>query len=108
MSQPRTLNTVHLIGNLGRDPIVYTEDGKVDGVDLLIATNEMERDGDGELREITTWHDVGVVVDGHRSRKLAESLTTRRRGDRVLVEGRIARDHIRAPSWVRATKVIFL
>lgn len=117
------MNRVFLLGNLGGDPEFLTGDNRrsvgssendILEAEFSMATNEFEYeegeagDGDKERVRVTTWHDVVVVVDGYKSRRLAESLESRRKGDRVLVEGRLMRREGTGEVVVRAVGVTFL
>ena len=53
-----SVNRVHLIGNIGRDPeIRYTQSGTA-VCELSIATSEKWKDKSGETQEKTEWHRV--------------------------------------------------
>lgn len=60
-----SLNRVHLIGNLGRDPESRsTQDGKII-VSLSLATSDSWKDRKtGERRERTEWHRVVIFNEG--------------------------------------------
>lgn len=79
------LNRVQLIGNLGLDPErrQFQSGGSV--VRLRLATSESYRDGRGERVERTEWHSVAVWPDGLQD-LVSQYL---RKGDKVLVEGKL-------------------
>jgi single-strand DNA-binding protein len=60
-------NTVHLVGNLGKDVQVTTfESGKKKAA-FSLATNESYKNQKGEMVSNTTWHNIiawGNVADG--------------------------------------------
>lgn len=49
-------NCVRLIGRLGKDPMVKTENGKV--IVTSLATNDKCIDADGDLIKSTNWHNI--------------------------------------------------
>jgi single-strand DNA-binding protein len=81
-----SLNKVHLIGTLGRDPeITYTPRGSA-VTEISIAINRKWNDN-GEWREEVTW--VNITLWG----KTAEACATyARKGHQLFVEGRLAVD----------------
>ena len=83
------INKVILIGNLGRDPEVYTFDNGNKKVRLAIATTEVYRNKQNERIEHTEWHIVVLF------RGLAEvAAKYLQKGSQVYVEGRL-----RTRSW---------
>ena len=81
-----SVNTVILIGNLGRDPEVRsTQDGnKI--VQLSLATSESWTDKrSGEKRERTEWH--RIVVFNDQIADVAERYLTK--GAKIYVEGQL-------------------
>ncbi len=81
-----SLNTVQLIGRVGRDPEArsFGNGGKV--VNLRIATSENWKDRNtGERRERTEWHSVAVFSEG--AARYAEQYL--RKGSLVYVEGKL-------------------
>ena len=81
-----SLNTVMLIGNLGKDPEVrHTQDGKAI-VNLTLATSESWKDkATGEKKEKTEWHRVVIFNDGLA--KVAEAYL--KKGSTVYLEGQL-------------------
>ena len=78
------VNTVTIVGNLGRDPEVrsFANGGKV--VNLNIATSETWRDkASGERKERTEWH--RVVIFNEALGKIAEQYL--KKGSTVYIEG---------------------
>jgi single-strand DNA-binding protein len=82
------VNSVHLIGNLGRDPeIRYTAGGQA-VCNLRMATSRAWTDKDsGQRKEETEWHDVEVW--GKQAEACAEHL---KKGRAVYVQGRLKTD----------------
>lgn len=79
-----TLNKVHLIGRLGKDPeLRYTPAG-VPVATMSIATNEAYKDKDGKVVESTDWHRIVLW------RRLAEICGQHlRKGMLVYIEGKM-------------------
>ena len=79
------MNRATLVGHAGRDP--ETRDLKNGGkaATFTLATTEKWTDGDGRPAEATEWH--RIVVYGPTVAAVEKML---RKGDRVMVEGRIA------------------
>ena len=75
-----SVNTIILVGNLGRDPQTFGNGGKV--TRLSIATDRVWRDEAGERQQATDWHPV--VAFG----SLAELAAGFQKGDAVAIEGR--------------------
>lgn len=78
------LNSVSLIGNLGRDPEVrYTSSGTA-VCSFSIATTESYKDKDGQRKDLTEWHNIVVW------RELAEICGKYlKKGSQVYVNGKI-------------------
>lgn len=83
------INKVILIGNLGRDPEVFTFDNGTKRVRLVLATTENYKNKQGERVEHTEWHWV-VLYRGLA--EVAEKYL--RKGSQIYVEGRL-----RTRSW---------
>jgi single-strand DNA-binding protein len=84
MTMAEGLNRATLLGNLGEDPeLKFTQSNKA-YLKMRLATTESYKDGDGERKEVTHWHNI--VLWGNRAEALAKILT---KGARVYVEGRI-------------------
>jgi single-strand DNA-binding protein len=85
----RGVNTVILIGNLGRDPeIRYTTGGQA-VANFTLATTEVRSNKEGEKSEFTEWH--RVVAWGRRAEICGEYLS---KGKMVYIEGAL-----RTRSW---------
>jgi single-strand DNA-binding protein len=79
-----SLNKVHLIGNLGRDPEVrYTPNGNAVCNVSIATTRQWKNKDSGERQEETEWHRV-VFYD-----RLAEIGEYLKKGRPVYVEGRL-------------------
>jgi single-strand DNA-binding protein len=80
----RTLNSVQLIGRLGRDPeLKYLGSGKA-VTTVTLATNSNRKDANGAWQEETEWHSL-VAWD-----TLAETLNEYgRKGSLLFVSGRL-------------------
>ena len=59
-----SLNKVQLIGNLGADPEARSLNNGNEVVNLRLATTESWRDGDGNKKERTEWHQVVIFNEG--------------------------------------------
>src|SRR5947209_6487869 len=81
----RSVNCVHLIGNLTRDPeLRYTESGRA-VCSIGLATNRNWKTETGELKEETTYHKIAAWG------KLAETASQYlHKGMRAYFQGRIA------------------
>ena len=84
---PLMLNSVHVAGNLTRDPQVrfFANDRAV--ADFGIAINRRFRGGDGEMKEETTF--VDVEAWGRQAELVGQYLT---KGRNCLVEGSLKLD----------------
>ncbi len=79
-----TVNKAILIGNLGKDPEIYTFEGGNKKASFSLATTEYYRDANGERQQITEWHNIVCF------RGLAEiSEKYLKKGMSIYVEGRI-------------------
>lgn len=105
------LNKITIIGHLGADPEFIKLSNSTEACNFSVATNEKYKDKDGEMNEITTWHDVAtygkLALVCHRN--LAK-------GSKVYVEGPL-RSSTYTPIGtkinvktvqIKADKVIFL
>ena len=79
------LNRATLLGRAGRDPDVRDLKNGGKTAAFTLATSERRTDRDGRTSETTEWH--RVVVYGGLAEVVGRML---RKGDPVLVEGRIA------------------
>ena len=79
------VNRATLLGRAGRDPDVRTLKGGGKAAAFPLATNQKWTDREGRPAEATEWH--RVVVYGPAAAAVEKML---RKGDPVLVEGRIA------------------
>lgn len=77
-------NTVSLIGNLGKDPVI-TQFGKDNSVARFsVATNESYKDKNGEWATNTTWHNI--VAWGKAAELCGQLL---KKGSEVALEGKL-------------------
>ena len=79
------MNRATLLGRAGRDPDVRDLKNGGKAATFSLATTEKWTDREGRPSEATEWH--RVVVYGPTVEAVAKML---RKGDRVMVEGRIA------------------
>lgn len=80
----RGVNKVILIGNLGKDPEVFSFETGVKKVTFSLATTEIYRNKEGQDVEQTEWHNIVVwrsLAD------IAEKFL--KKGSQVYIEGRI-------------------
>lgn len=81
----KSMNTVQLIGWLGKDPeIRTTKNGKL-LAKLRIATDLFVRQKEGPPKNITTWHDVILW----RKNQIEFFRNYLSKGSHILVDGRI-------------------
>lgn len=79
-----SLNCVHLIGNLGKDPEVrFTGSGQADA-SFSLATSEKFKNRQGEWEEKTEWHNI--VLFGKLAEIAGDFLE---KGKTIYVEGRL-------------------
>lgn len=81
-SMPSSLNKVMLIGNLGADAETLHTASGTPLVKFRMATSRRFKDGSGEFRETTEWHQIVMW----RGDNVAPYLT---KGKKVYVEGRL-------------------
>ena len=79
------MNRATLVGHAGRDPEIRDLKNGGKAATFTLATTEKWTDGDGRPGEATEWH--RIVVYGPT---VAAVETMLKKGDRVMVEGRIA------------------
>lgn len=79
-----SLNKVMLIGNLGKDPVIKTFESGQSVCTFTLATTERWKDGDGNPKEKTEWHNIKAW------RKQADvAAEYLKKGKQVYLEGRI-------------------
>lgn len=100
-----SLNTITLIGRLGRDP-EEVHAGQSRFARLSVATDDGYRDQNGQKVERTTWHSVAC------GGKTADFVLKMHKGSQVLVQGKVlsrkyqTKDGRDAVSWyVQAQRV---
>ena len=79
------MNRATLVGHAGRDPEIRDLKNGGQAATFTLATTEKWTGGDGRPAEATEWH--RIVVYGPTVAAVEKML---RKGDRVMVEGRIA------------------
>lgn len=81
-----SVNTVILVGNLGRDPEVRRLNNGEPVVNLRIATGESWKDkATGERKEKTEWH--SVVIFNENLARVAEQYL--KKGSKVYIQGQL-------------------
>ena len=80
-----TVNRATLVGHVGRDPEIRTLPNGGKAATFSLATAEKWTDREGRASEATDWH--RIVVYGPTA-EIVETML--RKGDPVMVEGRIA------------------
>lgn len=78
------LNKAFIIGNLVRDPELRSLPSGIQVTSFSVATNRVWKNQQGEKQESTEYHNI--VVFGRQAETSAQYL---RKGDNVLVEGRL-------------------
>lgn len=75
-------NSVRLLGNLGKEPVIktFSNGGKV--ANFSLATKSFSKDKDGNRVEETDWHNL--VVRGKQAEIVEKYLT---KGSQIAVEG---------------------
>ena len=84
----KSVNKVLLLGNVGKDPEVYSLSSGI-VVNLSLATNESFKDGRGEWQERVEWHNL---VAFQRTAEIIRDYV--RKGSRIFIEGKL-----RTHSW---------
>ena len=79
------MNRATLVGHAGRDPEIRDLNNGGRAAAFTLATTEKWKDAEGRPAEATEWH--RIVVYGPAVKAVEAML---RKGDRVMVEGRIA------------------
>lgn len=79
-----SLNSVRLLGNVGKDPTIKVTQRGVHIASFSLATSERWKDNSGARVEHTEWHRIVVFSD-----YLAQLTKHLRKGSRVYVEGTI-------------------
>ncbi len=80
-------NSVQLIGNLGKDPILKEVKGGKKLVRFSLATNEYYKDNNGEKVQKTDWHNV--IAWGKTAEFISESLS---KGEQMMLNGRLTQN----------------
>ena len=97
-----SLNRVHLIGNLGRDPQTRSTPGGKKVTSFSVAVNRRWRSADGETKETTDWFQVETW--GGLAEICQEYLS---KGRLVYIEGRLQTDRYELEGETRySTKVV--
>ena len=78
------INKVILIGRLGKDPETRTFEGGVKKTTFTLATSEKYKSKDGQLNEVTEWHNV---VCWRNLAEIAEKYLNK--GKMIYVEGKL-------------------
>lgn len=73
-----------LIGNLGKDPEVRTTAGGMTVANFPLATTSKEKDGTGNYKEVTEWHNI--VMFGRTAEVARDWLS---KGAQIHIEGSI-------------------
>jgi single-strand DNA-binding protein len=79
-----TVNKVILVGRLGADPETRTTQGGMVIANLRLATDDRQKDKDGNWTNVTEWHRVAVF--GKQAENVARYC---KKGKQLYVEGRI-------------------
>ena len=85
----KSVNKVILIGHLGKDPEMKFTQGGMPVAKFTLATNERQKDKDGNWQERTEWHNI--VAFQRTAEIVGEYL---RKGRQVYIEG-----SLRTGSW---------
>ncbi len=78
------VNKVILIGNLGKDPEIFTTESGIKRAKFSLATTESYKGKDGNKVDVTDWHNI-VLWRGIA--EVAEKYL--RKGSKVYIEGKI-------------------
>ncbi len=80
----RSVNKVILIGNVGKDPVIRYTAGGTAIATFPLATSEVWKDKDGNLKERTDWHNI---VAWQRLAEIIQELV--KKGTRLYIEGKL-------------------
>lgn len=105
-----SVNTVILIGNIGRDPEVKHTQDSTPVANFSLATSDSWKDANGEWKENTQWHRI-VCWD-----KIAEQAGKLLKGQQVYVTGKLeyrkyvprGKDEEVAVAEVRAQRIVVM
>lgn len=79
-----SLNKVMLIGNVGKDPLVRHNENGGTSANFSLATTERYKDKNGEIKEVTEWHNIVCW------RGLAETVEKFvKKGTQLFIEGKL-------------------
>lgn len=78
------INSVQLMGHIGRDPEVFQLTSGRTLVKFSMATNESYKDKDGSWQQSTQWH--RITAWGKTAEKAASDLT---KGSHILLRGKL-------------------
>lgn len=105
-----SLNSVHIIGRLGKDPELRTTQSGASICNMTVATDESWTDASGQRHQATEWH--RVVVFQRTAENCANFL---RKGSQVYVEGSLTtrewqdqQGQKRSTTEIKAQRVLFL
>lgn len=79
-----SVNKVIILGNLGRDPEIKTNNNGTTIANFSIATTRKSKDTSGNLNEETEWH--RIVAFGDTAKNVGKYV---HKGDPLFVEGRL-------------------
>ncbi len=77
-------NQVQLIGNIGADPEVTSNESGLKKAKFSIAVNENYTDKDGEKQEKTYWFNI---VAWNKQADVIENYT--KKGDKIIIKGKL-------------------
>lgn len=78
-------NKVQLIGNLGKDPEIITLENGSKLAKFSLATNENNKDKNGEKQSKTEWHNL---IAWNKTAELIEKYVTK--GKEIAIEGKLS------------------
>ncbi len=79
-----SFNEIHLLGNLGKDPIAVANKSATTICNFSVATKHTYKDANGQQQDETSWH--SIVVFGKRADACIKYLS---KGSAVYVVGRL-------------------
>lgn len=83
MGAYRSVNTVTIVGRLGKDPELRNTNGGKQIANLSVATSEKWKNGNGDPQERTEWH--RIVIFNEKLAEIADKYA--RKGDLVAIQG---------------------
>lgn len=103
----RTFAQVSLLGKLVREPEIKTTQSGWVIVSLSVAHNENRKGKDGKWQSIGHFFDVKMLL-GEKHAKQAEMIDNAKKGDTVLVLGKLQQESWQAQDGQKRSKIVIM